>query len=650
MFDRFHFGVCFYPEHWDEATRRDDAKRMADAGMNVVRMAEFAWNVIEPRPGTYDFSLFDDTIARLGEHGIDTILCTPTATPPRWLLKQMPDMVRINAKNVPMTHGSRQHVSHAHEGFQQASRDITQVMAEHWKSDPHVIGWQTDNEFHCHIDDDYSPAALVAFQRWCEQTYGDIDTLNRRWGTAFWSQTFDAFEDVTLPIMDTPTYLNPAHRLAYFRFLGDLVTTFQADQVKILRETNANWWITHNGLFKHIDYRGQFTKDLDVLGWDVYPMFFETESRHLDHAFNADRCRGMAGNFIVPEHQSGSGGQPDYMLEQPLPDEMRQMSLRTIARGCDSLLYFRWRTCRTGAEQYWLGIIDHDNIGRRRYDEVARVGEDVAKLKDRLLGSTVAIDAAVASCSTDIRDAHAAYTLDLPDPDDVAAKAHAALSAAGFAPGCVHPEDDLDRVGVYVVPHWAMFDPAWATKLTQWVEAGGLLIVGARTATRDLDNNIVAETPPGVLAELCGVKVVEYGPLKKGSRTMTMTGHDQPAARWYETLDPTTAEPLATWQDGPAPGAAAVTMRHVGKGRAVYVGTYLHEPVLAPLLRDLVADLPRLRPADLPASVELVIREKPNEQLWFYFNNAEAPVAFEAVDGSQVELDRFGVHVVVHQS
>ncbi|MCJ7552081.1 MAG: beta-galactosidase, partial [Anaerolineae bacterium] len=107
--DRFYYGATYYPEHWSAADRELDAERMAQAGFNCVRMGEFAWDAMEPQEGTHRFGFFDETIARLGEKGISTILCTPTATPPRWMSVAHPEILRVNAGGVSMQHGSRQH-------------------------------------------------------------------------------------------------------------------------------------------------------------------------------------------------------------------------------------------------------------------------------------------------------------------------------------------------------------------------------------------------------------------------------------------------------------------------------------------------------------------------------------------------------------
>jgi beta-galactosidase len=75
---------------------------MAAAGFNAVRLAEFAWHIIEPHEGTFDFDLFDRAIDVLGKAGIKTIMCTPTATPPRWLTARYPEVLRVDANGRAM--------------------------------------------------------------------------------------------------------------------------------------------------------------------------------------------------------------------------------------------------------------------------------------------------------------------------------------------------------------------------------------------------------------------------------------------------------------------------------------------------------------------------------------------------------------------
>ena len=112
-FHRFWYGSTYYPEHWDENIIQSDPALIRDAGMNVVRMTEFAWDRMEPQEEKYEFALFDEAIECLGKEGVSTILCTPTATPPRWLTMKHPEILRVNADGVSLEHGSRQHCCHS---------------------------------------------------------------------------------------------------------------------------------------------------------------------------------------------------------------------------------------------------------------------------------------------------------------------------------------------------------------------------------------------------------------------------------------------------------------------------------------------------------------------------------------------------------
>lgn len=85
--DEFLLGAPRYPEHVDESYWQRDAERMAAAGFNIVRLGEFAWHIVEPREGVFDFSLFDRAIEIPGAYGIKAIFCTPAAMPPRWLTR-----------------------------------------------------------------------------------------------------------------------------------------------------------------------------------------------------------------------------------------------------------------------------------------------------------------------------------------------------------------------------------------------------------------------------------------------------------------------------------------------------------------------------------------------------------------------------------
>ncbi len=78
------YGVSYYPEHKTDGDLNVDLNLLKQSGINTVRMGEFAWSRMEPKEGVYTFQWLVDIVNDLGESGIDTILCTPTACPPAW--------------------------------------------------------------------------------------------------------------------------------------------------------------------------------------------------------------------------------------------------------------------------------------------------------------------------------------------------------------------------------------------------------------------------------------------------------------------------------------------------------------------------------------------------------------------------------------
>ena len=657
-FDRFWFGACYYPEHWDAATRTHDAERMRAAGINVVRMGEFSWDLFEPSEGRFDFTLYDDVIAHLGRHGISTMLGTPTAAPPRWLSLGYPDIHRVDARGVRLEHGSRQHACHQSPTFNRHSERITAAMATHFAGNPHVVGWQTDNEFHCHFSECHCANCQLAFQGFLARRHRDIAALNAAWGTAFWAQTYRDFDEVPTPRDGLPTWLNPGHRLDYVRFLSDGATRFQHHQVAILRAARPEWFVFHNGRFGNIDYRGLFSQDLDCLGYDVYPMFQSDPAvRPRGQSWGLDETRACAGNFIVPEQQSGPGGQPGYFLDHAEPGELRQMSWRSIARGADALLYFRWRSCRFGAEEYWCGILDHDDVPRRRYREVAQIGGELARIGPALLGTSVRVDCALAAADLVVGAAERSFSLGLPGDD-----AYAPFYDAGYAVGLIHPADDLSGVKLYLVPHWAAFDPAWVPALERWVRAGGVLVIGARSGTRDRENRVVPATAPGCLRALVGAAVDEYGKQnapEKRPLAVTIDGTPVPTKHWYEILlpDPGT-EIHAAWRGRHLEGSAAITRRGLGSGWVIYVGTHLTAEVVTALRPGLVrlAGLQQPWPT-APTGCTVTVREAVDRELWFFFNESDepmtlptVPVGIDLVTGQPARgpltLERYGVAII----
>jgi len=159
----------------------------------------------------------------LASEGLQIILGTPSATPPRWVLEKFPDMLAYDKEGRPRKFGSRRHYCFSHEGYKNFAAEMASRLSERYGNHPALYAWQTDNEYGCHDTiRSYSPVSKKAFQAWLRKKSNSIEELNQRWGNSFWSMEYNSFDQIELPNL-TVTEANPSHSLDYDRFSSDQV-------------------------------------------------------------------------------------------------------------------------------------------------------------------------------------------------------------------------------------------------------------------------------------------------------------------------------------------------------------------------------------------------------------------------------------------
>jgi beta-galactosidase len=388
-------GVCYYPEQWDEAMWANDATRMVKTGITWVRIAEFAWSRLEKIEGQFTFEWLDRAIAVLADAGLKVVMCTPTATPPRWMIDKHPDMLAVDADGNPRKFGSRRHYCFSHQGYIDDCVRITQVLADRYGADPRVHAWQIDNEYGCHDTIvSYSDVARVAFQSWLAQRYIDVDALNTAWGNVFWSMEYDRFDHIDLPNL-TVTEPNPAHVMAFRRFSSDQVVSFNRAQVDVLRAA-TDVPLIHNYMGRILDFdHFEVGEDLDIASWDSYPIGFlsdrlEGSDAHKTaflqqgdpdmQAFHHDLYRAVGkGRWWVMEQQPGPVNWAPYN-PAPLDGMVRLWSWEAIAHGAEVVSYFRWRQAPVAQEQMHAGLLRPDDTPAVGMAEAAQVGREITAL------------------------------------------------------------------------------------------------------------------------------------------------------------------------------------------------------------------------------------------------------------------------------
>ncbi|WP_224816121.1 beta-galactosidase [Hasllibacter sp. MH4015] len=613
-------GTCYYPEHWAEEIWSEDARRMADLGLTWIRIGEFAWSRLEPRPDDLHFDWLDRAIDILKGAGLKVVLGTPTATPPRWMLDKYPDMLAVDAQGRERRFGSRRHYCFSHDGYRDETIRITRLLAEQFGRK--VDAWQTDNEYGCHDTIySYSDAARRAFRDWLAQKYQSPDALNRAWGNVFWSMEYDSFDQIDLPNL-TVTEPNPSHALDFRRFSSDQVARFNRAQVDAIR-ARSDAPISHNYMGRIVEFDHFATgRQMEIATWDSYPLGFledrlEDDADHKRRyarqgdpdfqAFHHDlyRAIGRDGRWWVMEQQPGPVNWAPHN-PAPLPGMVRFWTWEAFAHGAECVAYFRWRQAPMAQEQYHAGLLRPDSVAAEGFAEAAQVAQELREMPDVEHGQApvaLVFDYASAwawavqpqgqGCDY-FRLVFEVYrglrklglSVDILPPDTASLDGYALV----LAPGVITLRDELKA--------------AIAATDAQ-------VILGPRTNAKTADLGIPVPLPPALTGfDLTVARVETMRPdmpvlLEKG-------GH---LTLWREQIE--TSEDVV---EADAHGAPVL----VRKGHLSYLAGWPDEVALSRILTR-AAIAAGLSPQDLPPD----IRIRDTGQTRFLFNHGPDPVEFD---------------------
>jgi beta-galactosidase len=439
------------------------------------------------------------------------------------------------------------------------------------------------------MDVSYAPADTLAFRKWLRQKYATLDRFNRAWGTRFWSQTYDNWDQIGLP-HPTAAPLNPSQLLDESRFISDCVVRFARRQASILRRFNKRWLITHNGLFANVD-GPRLARVLDFFSHDQYPLFFDNWPARAEGLATA---RSLSFPFAIMEQQSGPGGQMSYLQRTPRPGEAALWGWQSVAHGAGLLSFFRWRTCPYGSEQHWHGLLDQDNKDTRRLSEIKALGAALRRLpRDFFDAPPLKFAAVLRDFDNEINERRINTYV------KHAAAEHArwlAVFARRHLPAdYIWADSPLGGYRILVAPHLKIVTPRLAARLRSFVRGGGTLVLGAQAGLKDINCHLVERTPPGLLAELAGIEIEDWTTLPPGQvQTATLAdGGELTLSTFVECLRLRGATALAHWngRDALLGDAPAISTNRLGKGRVFYIGGYCGEESIGKFLERLTSPL-----------------------------------------------------------
>lgn len=569
-----HLGTAYYPEHWKPEQWLNDIRLMQELGISVVRMGEFAWSSLEPSAGHFNFGWLDQAINLLALHDIRTVLGTPTAAPPAWLVTQHPEILATNEEGKKVQFGNRCHYCVNAEAFHEATARLVKAMAEHFGKNTNVIGWQIDNEFNrvCYCDH-----CQTLFQDFLSEKYQNLDELNRRWVTAYWSQTYSDWRQIPIPIGSH----NPALMLEWKRFVTHSYRKFQKMQIDLIRpHLNEGVWITHNfmGWFDGLDHY-EMSADLDMASWDWY-----VGMGHNDPVFSSathDLTRGFKKkNFWVMETQPNTVNWAK-INNSLYKGEARTMAWQAIGKGADAVLYWQWRSALNGQEQFHGTLIDQSGQPRPFFEEAKQIASEFKQLSSVFENTQVVSRAAI------LNDYESRWSISWQkhhkDFDYVAhlLAYYRPLCQLNIPVDIISPDQSLEGYNLVIAPALTIVDEKRVALLKDFVDRGGHLVLGARTAVKNRDNAFHPLRPPAFLSHLTGAEVEEFFALNEeiSVKGNWFTGTARVWAERLKIIDTNFTLPIATYgtANGWLDNQVAITIHHHEAGLVYYAGTLLDD-------------------------------------------------------------------------
>ncbi len=600
------FGGDYNPDQWPEDVWDDDIRLMKQAGVNTVALAIFSWDRIQPEKHRWEFGWLDCIIDKLGKAGIAVDLASATATAPLWLYEQHPEVLPHDKYGHPINAGSRQSWSPTSPVFKEYALTLCRKLAERYGTNPYVTAWHMGNEYGWNNRYDYCDNALHAFRAWCERKYGTIEALNAAWGTTFWGQEMNGFDEVLIPrFMGADSMVNPGQKLDFERFGNDMLLDFYQAERDAIAEICPDKPFTTNFMVSTdqccMDY-ADWANEVDFVSNDHY--FHEGES-HIDELFCSDALMdslALGRPWYVMEHSTSAVQWKDLNIRKRKGETVRD-SVAHVAMGADAINFFQWRASAFGAESFHSAMVPHAGEHTKLYRSVCELGAALKTLGDagvqdsELVRSDTAIlfsaESEWATRSETLPSKNLNHWHDVRDW-------YRAYLDAGTRADIVPLKYDWSGYATVVLPTVLMLSAADTARLERFVRDGGTVVVGYASGLIDENFHTWLGGYPGagdgMLRTMLGIRGEEFnilGAQAEGEPSEIRLSNGMITRLWQNDIavDGVDTEVLASYAGTQADewdldGTAAITRNPYGKGMAYFVGCDLNVADLAVFVGD----------------------------------------------------------------
>ena len=626
-FSRILYGGDYNPNQWPREVWAEDMRLFNKAGINSATINVFSWAKLQPDENTYNFSELDDIIEMLGKEGYDIVLATATGAMPAWLVKDYPEVARVDFDGRRHKFGQRHNHCPNSAVYQKFAKKLVTELAKRYGDNPHIACWHINNEYNTGC---YCENCEKAFRLWLKRKYKTLEAVNAAWNTEFWGHTFYDWDEIVAPNnlsdgMGSGWVRKTAFAgisIDYDRFLSDSLLENYKMERDAIREYDKTTPITTNlmGTYKGLDYF-KWAKEMDIVSWDNYPAYntpwSETAMRH-------DLMRGLKAKPFMLMEQTPS--QQNWQAYNSLkkPGQMRAQSYQTIAHGADTIQFFQLRRSKGACEKFHGAVISHSGSEETRvFKEVSQLGAELKALGSQTLGADNPAQVGIVFDWDNYwaLEYTSGPTVDLKYCDQI--HQYYRYFYKNHIPVDMIPVDaDFSRYKAVVAPVLYMVKEGMAEALSAFVEAGGTLITGFMSGIVDQSDNVHLGGYPGPLRKLCGVWAEEIDALApEQSNTLNFAdGGESKCGLLCDILHLEGAEAIASYGEDFYAGTPAVTRNQYGKGVVYYVGTQPDEAGLSNILDSFAADAGIEPVIDDKTELEVTRRVKDGTEFWFIMN------------------------------
>lgn len=571
-----YLGAAYYPEMWDRETIDWDIQKMKQCGVNCVRIGEFAWSTMEPSEGEYDFSLFEYVLDRMEQAGIGVVVCTPTATPPKWLTDKYPETLRTLDSGAKRQFGARGHSCRSSRIYREKTAQIVNRMCAALAQKKAVIGWQIDNEIYPYDNGCFCEQCVAGFRRFLERKYQTVQTLNRQWGTARWSLTYRDFEDVIPPREDT--WNHPALQADWLTFQSENIIDYVQFQKEIIsRYTDAPVG-TDMMTCAEVDHC-RMNENLDVIQINHY----EKQEDLWRSGFWFDYMRTIKERpFWCVETQANWFGATAAHGGARAAGNVYANTLLPFFKGGQMNLFWLWRTHPNGQEMMHGALY---NCAGRPYcttPYIRRASEDLQKAQQWLVNSKIQSEVAI----------------QFSTPSAIQLKYASATDGFEYTPAMLNiykaflrhnvdiigAEQPVNGYKVLISPYLSYISPKMKESILEWVYKGGRWIVGPMSDIYDYSLRRYTHSPFGFLEEVTGTGCAYSIPVDQPDyRAAWRDGRTVRGSGYYDGYQDEDRYHLAVYTDGDLAGLGMITEKPYGKGQIVLVGSVVDPEVYVSL-------------------------------------------------------------------